>query len=197
MARFYNPGTKIEDRLQYTHPTKDPRDGSTLSYHLLQAEEKDFFDVPDVLTLNMPEGELQVPVNFTKRVRSLYRDRGVILIDPRAVDADENDNIAQNEQEAQKKGRRLWREHLKSIVQEHYTNVQEVRSNGGVPRAARGLTAFALKELNMEDPADQVGTITRVREQQGSDERLRQELQALRDQLNQLQGAQGAQGAKA
>lgn len=193
MARFYNAGTAIDEKLQYTHPTKDPREGNTLSYHFLKAEEKDFFEVPDTLFIDSPEGEIQVPVNFTKRVKLLYQTRGVILIDAKRKDIPDDDNAAPSEKEAKIKGDAMWREYLKTIAQEHYTAVAETKSFGGVPRAAKGLTKYALNMLNMEDPADQVDTVMRAKEGQSTNAEMMALMQSMRDEINQLKGAKSAQ----
>lgn len=187
--RFYNPGSKIQDQLAYTHPTKDPKEGSTLSYHLLQAEEKDFFEVPSQLTLDTPEGEVTVSVNFPKRVKALYLDRGVVMIDDRLKDIPEDDNAASSDKEARIKGNAMWKEYLKSIVTAHYTAVAEIKQNGGVPRAAKGLTSYAIKALGMEDPADQVDTITRAKEGQVSNADTQKQITDLTALVNQLRGA--------
>lgn len=195
MARFYNPGTKIDEKIQYTHPTKDPKEGSTLSYYGFAVDQKDFVDVPDVLNLISPEGEeLTVAVNFAKRIKKDYQNRGVILIDSRLKDILDDDNAATDDKEAKRKGDLMWREHLKSIVQAHYTSVAETKSFGGVPRAAVGLTKYALNMLNMEDPADQVDTITRAKEGQASDAATQKQIADLTALVHQLKGALDSKG---
>lgn len=195
MARFYNPGTKIDEKIQYTHPTKDPKEGSTLSYYGFAVDQKDFVDVPDVLNLISPEGEeLTVAVNFSKRIKKDYQNRGVILVDPRLKDILDDDNAATDDKEAKRKGDSMWREHLKSIVQAHYTSVAETKSFGGVPRAAVGLTKYALNMLNMEDPADQVDTITRAKEGQATDAATQKQIADLTALVNQLKGALESKG---
>lgn len=189
MARFYNPGQEINDRLQYTHPTKDPREGNTTSYHLMEAPREDFFEIPDQLVIDSPEGEIQVPVNFGKRIKALYQARGVIQVIEGKKDVSEDDNVAASDKEAKIKGAAMWREYLKAMVQQHYTSVAEVKSFGGVPRAAQGLTKYAIKFLNMEDPADQVDTITRAKEGQTSNADMQAKIDQLTATVNQLIGA--------
>ncbi len=192
MARFYNPGTKIENRVQYTHPTKDPKDGNTLSYYIFAVGAKDFVDVPDTLTLDTLEGEISVAVNFAKRIKKEYQSQGVILVDSRLKNILDDDNAATDDKGAKVKGDKMWREHLKSIAQGHYTSVAETKSFGGVPRAAVGLTKYALDFLNMEDPADQVDTITRAKEGQTTNVETQKQIADLTAQVNQLIGALNA-----
>lgn len=194
MPRFYNPGQKICDKLQYTHPTKDPKEGSALAYYDFIVESKEFVDVSDTQTLETPEGEVTVAVNFSKRIKKDYQNRGVILIDARLKNILEDDNAATDDKGAKLKGDAMWRDYLKSICQDHYTRVQEIKSFGGVPRAAVGLTKYALNVMNMEDPADQVDTITRAKEGQASNQETQQQIAQLLARINQLEGAKSAQG---
>src|SRR6266567_5880964 len=82
--RFYNPGSTIQQMLPYTNTTKDPRDGSTISNYLLNAPERDFFELPDVITLLTIDGEATIPVGFSRIVKATFSQRGVVMINPRA-----------------------------------------------------------------------------------------------------------------
>jgi hypothetical protein len=190
--QFYNPGTAIDEKMPFTHPIKDPKEGSTLSYFPLKVGEKDFFDVPSTITIIADEGDIELPVNFIKRVKALFQTRGVILINPKLENILDDDNAAATEKEAIVKGDAMWREHLKGIAAAHYTSVAETKSFGGVPRAAVGLTKYALKFLSLEDPADQVDTITRAKEGQTTNSDMMALMQSMRDEINQLKGAQNA-----
>jgi hypothetical protein len=189
MGRFYNAGTQIDERLSYTHPTKDPKEGNTLSYHLLKVEEKEFFEVPETFTLDTPEGEVTVSVNFTKRIKSLYQKRGIIQIDARAKTVDEDDNLALTDKDAKIKGERMWREYLKDIARAHFAAVGETKSFGGVPQVARGLTKYALNVLQMEDPADTVDTVIRAKEGKIENSETQKQIADLTALVNQLKGA--------
>lgn len=188
MSRFYNPGTALEERLQYTNPAKDAKDTNTTSYHLLRAEEKAFFEVPDVISLDTLDGEIQVPVSFAKIVKRQHSRRGVVLVDPRAKKAADDDNIAPTDDAATKKGDAMWKDYLKQTCQEWYTIVSEIKQQGGVPRAAQGLFKYALKALHMEDPADTVDTITRAKEGQQTNASTVAQMQEMRDMIMKLQG---------
>lgn len=195
--RFYNPGSPIQQMLPYTNTTKDPRDGSTISNHLLLAPEKDFFDIPDVITLQTTEGEATIPVGFSRIVKAQFRDRGVIMIKPSAKDIFEDDNLAVNEADARAKGDRLWKEYLRAKVGEWFSIVQEIKASGGVPRAATGLFAFALKQLHLEDPADIVDSLVRAKEGKQTDSETKAQIAALTAQVNQLIGMNAATQASA
>lgn len=188
--RFYNPGSTIQQMLPYTNTSKDPRDGSTISNYLLNAPERDFFDLPDVITLLTIDGEATIPVGFSRIVKATFRSRGVIMINPRAKDVFEDDNLALNEKDAQVKGDRIWKEYLRSKASEWYGIVAEIKAGGGVPRAATGLFAFALKQLHMEDPGDVVDTIIRAKEGQKSNADQQAQIDALTATVNRMIGAQ-------
>lgn len=192
MSRFYNPGTKIDEKVQYTHPTKDPKEGSTLSYYPFMVAERDFVEVPDVLTLDTPEGEVTVAVNFAKRIRKDHQSRGVILIDSRLKNILDDDNAAADDKEAKRKGDLMWREYLKTIAQEHVTRCEEIRSMGNVPRGAFGLTKYALDFVGMSDPALSVEMFTKDKESRTSNAEMVALMQSMRDEINQLKGAQSA-----
>jgi hypothetical protein len=187
--RFYNPGSMIQQMIPYTNTTKDPREGSTISNHLFTAPERDFVEVPDVIVLMTPEGEASIPVGFGRHVKRVFAERGVIHVNPNAKNIVEDDNVALDDEGARKKGNRMWKEFLKAKVAEWYTIVQDIKAQGGVPRAATGLFAFALKQLHMEDPADTVDTIMRVKEDKVSNDDTQRQIQELKDQIQQLIGA--------
>jgi hypothetical protein len=195
MSKFFNPGKKIYDRLQYTHPTKDPREGNTLSYYLMDAPEGEFFEVPDSLTLDTAEGEVVIAVNFAKRVKALYQNRGVIQIFAHGKEIAEEDNAATNEDDAKAKGNAMWREYLRTIAREHFTSVEETKSFGGVPRPATGLTKYALNTLNFEDPADRIDSITRAKEGTATNKEMQAKIDELAATVNKLLGARGDKGA--
>lgn len=190
--RFYNPGSTIQQMIPYTNTTKDPREGSTISNHLFTAPEKDFVDVPDVITLMTPEGEATIPVGFGRHIKRVFAERGLIQVNPNAKGVVEDDNVALNDKDARIKGDRMWKEFLKAKVAEWYTIVQDIKTQGGVPRAATGLYMFALKQLHMEDPADTVDTILRVKEEKVSNDETQRQIEELKAQIQQLIGAQGA-----
>lgn len=187
--RFYNPGSKISQMLQFTNTARDPRQGNTVSYYNMVAEEREFFEVPDVVHLDTPEGEVTMPVSFGKVIKRELAARGVIHIEPRAKDVMDEDNTARTDKEAREKGDRMWKNYLRAKASEWHMIVQETRAQGGVPRAASGLFAFALKELHMEDPADTVDTILRVRDEKTADTATQAKITALEAQVNQLIGA--------
>jgi hypothetical protein len=191
--RFYNPGSEIRQMLPYTNTTKDPRDGSTVSHHLLHAPEREFFELPDTITLVTIDGEATIPVGFSRIVKAQFASRGVVMVNPRAKNILEDDNLAANDKDAQVKGDRMWKEYLRAKASEWYAIVAEIKAGGGVPRAATGLFAFALKQLHMEDPADVVDTIIRAKEGQTSNADMQAQLAALQAQISRLQGAQEQQ----
>lgn len=187
--RFYNPGSEIKQMLPYTNTTKDPRDGSTISQHILHAPERGYFEMPDVITLITVDGEATIPVGFSRIVKAQFASRGVVMINPKAKNIFEDDNLATSDEEAKTKGDRIWKDYLRAKASEWYAIVADIKGGGGVPRAATGLFAFALKQLHMEDPADTVDTIIRAKEGQKSNADQQAQIDELKAQVNRLLGA--------
>lgn len=167
-VRFYNPGNRIYEQLRFDHPIniQDQRNINAVSYFQLEAPEKSFFEVPDVLEITPDSGEpIQVSVDFASRVQRDFIDYGIVRIDlkrdTKKKPIREEENIATNDKDAKTKGDLRWREFLEAKAREHIQNVEQAHSIGGVPSRARGIYAHALKTLGIEDPADRVGNAIR------------------------------------
>lgn len=156
--RFYNPGNAINEMLRFDHPTNDPKDLNNVAYYRLEVGPRSFFEVPTHTEVETVNGIQEVAVGFWKRIKEDYRSYGVILIEPKAKDVQDEDNVAASDKEAKERGDARFKEHLVSLAREHVARCEEARAYGGVPRRAIGNTAHALKVLNIADPADQVGT---------------------------------------
>lgn len=185
--RFYNPGTRINAKLTFDHPTNDIRVQNTISYHPLDAEEGSFFDVPTEVNVTTDNGDVAVPVNFYKRVKLDYRSFGVVMIDPRAKQPiHEDDNVALTEKEAKEKGERLWRQCLLQHVREHERICIEARHNGLKPKPAFGNVKHALKVLGVEDPAEDIADVLARKQDTSEVATLKQTVANLQTQMNQL-----------
>jgi hypothetical protein len=197
--RFYNPGTQIQQMLPYTNTTKDPRDGSTISNHLLMAPERDYFELPDVITLVTPDGDAKIPVGFNRIVKAQFAERGVVMINPNAKHIIEDDNLAVDDDDAKEKGDRLWKVFLRAKASEWYELVAQAKAAGSVPRTATGLFKFALTQLHLVDPADTVDGIMQAQEGKQSNAELQAQIReqnatiaAMAEKVNQMAGAQSA-----
>src|SRR3981189_886059 len=117
MARFYNPGQRIQEKLPYNN-LNDPREVCNISYHLINAPEKDFFEVPESVMLPTMDGsEAEIRADFPREVQRLFADRGVVLVNPRFKgDVLESDNVALTDAEAKVKGDEMYHRHLRSVV---------------------------------------------------------------------------------
>lgn len=193
MKRFYNPGSPINEMLAYTNTTVDPRECNNVSQWPLKALEKDFFEVPDVVTISTPEGDVTIPVHFAKVLKHQKAAQGVILVDPGAKDILDGDNLAASDAEAKKKGDTMYREYLRALCAEWYAIVAETKAAGAIPKAASGLFAYALKKMHLEDPADTIDTIVRAKEGQVANSAVQAQIADLQAQVNQLLGALSAQ----
>lgn len=158
-VKFYNPGSKIFEKLAFDHPTNDIKQMNLISYFQIDAAEKSFFEVPTEVTVNAESGEQAVAVRFADRIQKDYRDLGVVRINPKAKDINEDDNVALNEKDAKDKGERLWKECMQQLVRDHVKAVNETKHAGLTPSRAKGTVAHAFKTLGIEDPANDVADV--------------------------------------
>lgn len=158
-VRFYNPGSKVFEKLAFDHPINDVRSMNLISYWQFEAPEKSFFEVPTEIEVNTVNGLQAVSVKFAERVQRDYKDYGIVRIDPKVKEPNPADNVAPSDKEAREKGERLWREFLEAKAREHIANVDQAKAYGVPPKRAFGVYAHALKVLGLHDPADVVGTV--------------------------------------
>ncbi|MCU1247090.1 MAG: hypothetical protein JWQ49_119 [Edaphobacter sp.] len=189
MARFYNPGQRIQEKLPYNN-LNDPREVCNISYHLINAPEKDFFEVPESVTLLTVDGsEAEIRADFPREVKRLFAHRGVVLVNPRFKgEVLETDNIALTDAEAKVKGDAMYHEHLRAIVDDWFTIVDRAKAAGGRPRPAQGLHKYALKALNLQDPADTIDTLLTAQAGQVSSDAVQAQLAAQNATISKLEG---------
>lgn len=191
MSRFYNPGTKWEYRQKFDNPTTDAS-SSNISYYLIAAPAKDFFEVKDTQTIKLPTGEeYEIPLRIKEFVRVQYAELGVVLVDP-AREHSEQDNISATDEEAKVKGDRMWKQFTIDKCNEWISIVEETRGNGRIPKPASGLFKHCLDERHIADPADMATNLAAAKEGQKDNKDLQAQLAALTAQVNQLLGAKGA-----
>lgn len=191
MARFWNPGFAWKDTLKFDNPVNEPN-SSNISYYVVDAPAKSFFEVKDTVTVDLGAGEFEQPLRFRELIRSQYAERGVVLV-TMGRECNEEENIAGSDADAKSKGNRIWREYMKEKANEWFRIVHEVKANGAIPRAATGLFKRVLEELGMEDPADSAGMLTAAKEGQQSNLDMQKQIEELKATVNRLVGAQGAQ----
>lgn len=184
---FYNPGTRICEKLAFDHPTNDIKNVNIIAYFLVDAPQESFFVLPTQIPVSTADGEERmVSVDFAKRFLISYRDYGVVRIDPKRKDTSQDDNVASTEKEAREKGNRLWREYLEAKAREHIANVDQAVAAGAVPMRAKGVYAQALKMLRMEDPADKVGSVVKSNENISEISVLQAQLAEMKQQIEKL-----------
>jgi hypothetical protein len=189
MARFYNPGQRIQEKLPYNN-LNDPREVCNISYHLINAPEKDFFEVPESVTLQTVDGsDAEIRADFPREVKRLFADRGVILVNPRFKgEVLVSDNIALTDADAKVKGDEMYHQHLRSVVDDWFTIVDRAKASGGRPRPAQGLHKHALKALNLQDPADTIDTLLTAQAGQVSSDAVQAQLAAKNATIGKLEG---------
>lgn len=181
--RFYNPGAAFEETLKFDHPTNDIREQNINSYWTVKAPEHGFFEVPTEIEFPGKDGEpLRVAVNFWQRVKRDYEKYGVVLVDVHAK-LKPGDNTVHADDEAREMGDERWRESLFELVREHEKLCLEVRSAGMKPQRAKGRIAYALKVLNIEDPAQDVADVVKKREDTSKMAELEKKLAEMQRQI--------------
>lgn len=185
-VRFYNPGSRIYEKLAFDHPTNDVKQVNLIAYYQIDAVEKDFFEVPTEMTIDAEQGEMTVSVRFADRIQKDYKDYGVVRVNPKAKRVDDDDNVALNEKDAKIKGDRLYRDYLEAKAREHIANVDSAIAFGVVPTRAKGVYAQALKFVGMEDPADKVGSIVNSNRNVGEMHTLQAQLENMQKQIEAL-----------
>lgn len=164
MKIFYNPGPAIKERLPYTNTLKSDKYVNTISYFLMDAPAKDFFEVPEIVTIETDDGEAQIPVGFVKVLRRAQNERGMVLVDPKYKGIiSEEDNVALTKEEAKRKGDIFWDRYLRKKADEWFRIVEEAKVSGRLPQKATGFFKFVLDELHIADPADTIGNILDVK----------------------------------
>lgn len=154
--RLYNAGDRIEERFPYT--IDDQHDTHCIAYWYMRAPEKEFFEVPKVLLVR----SMRISVAFIETIlrEDRYGARGVVLIDanwnPEDSSNEGEDPVAVSEEEAVKKGNRIWNGYIDRTVQQFLDQCNAIRAAGGVPLAAGGFVKRALMLRNVEDPSKAV-----------------------------------------
>lgn len=191
MSKFFNPGFKWEERKSFENPVKE-NNSSNLSYIMIKAPKNDFFEVPDTQTVNAGGEEFEVPLRLKDYVRTQYAAQGVILIVP-GRECGDMENVAASEDEARKKGHRIWKRFMTEKCNEWIRIVNEARAMGAIPRPAEGLFAHCLEAMGIADPADVATGLSTAQEGQKDNKDLQAQIATLTAQVNQLIGAKSAQ----
>lgn len=183
-VKFYNPGSKIFEKLSFDHPTNDIKQMNTISYFQVDAAEKSFFEVPTEVAVYADSGEQFVAVKFADRIQKDYRELGVVRVNAKAKDISDEDNVALTEKDAKDKGERLWKECMMNLVREHVKATHETRNHGLTPSRAKGTVAHAFKTLGIEDPANDVADVLSRSQDNDKVTKLEQELAEIRALLS-------------
>lgn len=154
---LYNGGDRISEVLPYSLP--DGHDIHCTARWAMEAPEREFFSVPKVIVI----GGARISVPFIETIlrTDRYGSRGVILVNANWIpgedlEAAEKMPVAKSREAAIDKAKRHWDGYVKKVAQQWIDETNEVRSRGGVPRAASGFVVRALKLCGLVDPATAV-----------------------------------------
>lgn len=145
MFRFYNGGNAENLTLAYSI---EDRNG----HHNVHIPAQGFFEVPETKVV----GNVKYFTNFDATVPTRKGQFGVVRVDPTAEETPLTGRIARTDAEAKQLGDRIHQEYLIGLVQDYINRVNEFRAQGLHPLPAQGYTKYALKTLNIEDPAEPV-----------------------------------------
>lgn len=151
--KFYNAGDRIQTTLRYSIPTG--HDIHVIANYTLDAPEAAFFTVPE-------ESEVDgatIRHSFDRDIMRDYGERGVILVDANHqakedFDQEEVFPIANSNEAAKEKGKRKWMKFVNARVKDFLDQCDTIKSVGGVPRAATGVTLRYLRIAGVLDPSD-------------------------------------------
>jgi hypothetical protein len=151
--RFYNAGDRIQTTIRYSDP--GGHDIHCIANYLFDAPAGSFFDVPEETEI----AGATIRLSFERDIMRDYGSRGVIMVDANYKpegDEEQDDRfpIAQNDHEAEEKGKRKWLLFVKERVKEFMEQCEMIRSVAGVPRPATGVTLRYLKIMGMVDPSE-------------------------------------------
>jgi hypothetical protein len=188
--RFYNPSNRIQEKLAYNN-RNDIKEMNNISYYSLDAPEKDFFDVPTMITIHDQLGqEFDISTPFPAEVKRLYAHRGVVMINPKHKgEIGETENVARTDEEAKEKAIEMYQQHLHDTVREWYGIVDRARANNARPNPATGQFKHALKVLNLQDPADEVTNVLSANAGKGDDAATQARLAEQDKLINELKGS--------
>lgn len=183
-VKFYNPGSRIYEKLAFDHPTNDVKQMNLISYFQIDAPARSFFEVPTEVEVETEAGPQNVSVRFADRIQADYKALGVVRINPKAKEpVSDDDNVALDAKEAREKGERLWKDAMIQLVREHKQLCDEARNHGMTPQRARGTVKHALEELGIEDPANDVADVLKRSRDDDKIQKLEDEIAELRKAL--------------
>jgi hypothetical protein len=187
-VKFYNPGSRIYEKLAFDHPVNDVTQMNLVAYFQVDAPARSFFEVPTEVEVETDNGPQSVSVRFADRIQADYRSLGVVRVNAKPKQPiGEDENVALTDKEAQKKAERLWRDAMVELVREHKRLCDEARNHGLTPQRARGTVKHAMEELGIEDPANDVADVLKRSRDDDRVKKLEEELAELRSAI--LKGA--------
>lgn len=159
--RLYNGGDRISEQLLYSLPDDVSHDKHCVARYAMEAPANEFFNLPKMFVIQ--GSRIYVPFTETVLRSDRYGERGVILVNPdyelpKDPETADKIPIANTDKDAIKKAERHWYVYVSKVAQQWLDECNEVRSRGGVPRAASGFVLRALKLRGIEDPGTQVLT---------------------------------------
>lgn len=195
---FYNGGDRISEVLPYSLP--NGHDIHCIARWTMEAPEREFFQVPKVFKI---EGA-NISVSFAQTIlrTDRYGGKGVVLVNgnweaPADPEQAEKMPIALSREKAIEKAKRHWDGYVSSVAQQWIDECNQVRTNGGVPRAASGFVVRALKLRGIVDPASSVlMAATESKSNKSEIDLLKEQLDKQSTLIQQLLAKDGGEPAK-
>lgn len=151
MFRFYNGGLKLDTAVHYSLPPASKEDGERNALWRIEAEEKSFFEAPAMIQVKKIG---MVVTNLDRTILDKFGPLGVVLVD------DREDlmgmPVEKTDKKAKERGDAAFQEYLEDAAQKYLNQVQESKARGLTVWPARDFVKYALKKLNMADPALEV-----------------------------------------
>lgn len=161
---FYNAGDKIHEMLRFSISDSAAGKGGYVAddragvgYWPLQAPKESWFQVPT----EIESGNESVRVDFRRDILRRLGERGVCVLDPRHDPATEDPDkplsyypIASTREAVEARGKELWMQYTRKIVEQHLNDCQSAMAAGGAPMSAKGFTKHCLALHGVTDPGE-------------------------------------------
>lgn len=173
MLRFYNGGNADDLTLPYTVEGRN-------AFYFVRIKGKDFFEVPETIRVNGKSHFTNFDITIPTRKGAI----GVVRVDKDTEETASSGRVARSDHEARKLGDKIHEEYLIGLVQDYINRVEQFKLQGMNPLPAQGYVKYALKTLNVADPAEPVRNFV---QRASEDERIK----ALESKIEELSSKEG------
>ena len=152
--KFYNGGDRVNERFSYTRPDEDHRVSNCVSYWVMDAPSKGFFEVP--LLLQNDNGGT-VFVNLQQELTDRYGERGFVKIDRDLEDEDCAKEVwlANSEKMAKQKGDAQWKVYCRKVIDAYEEENERRKIVPLPPLKPSNFVRHAYQELGLLAPGEE------------------------------------------